>query len=162
VAVRWTTPDLCDRFPDVAVAEPLFRSFGGRDAFFGPVMTVHCSEANSRVRELAAVPGQGRVLVVDGHGSLRHALLGDQIAANAASNGWAGVLIHGCVRDVEVLATLPLGVFALAACPRKTEKRGLGEVDVPVNFAGVVFVPGHWLYADANGVLLAPVQLPLD
>jgi regulator of ribonuclease activity A len=100
--------------------------------------------------------------VVDGHGSLRHALLGDQIAANAASNGWAGVLIHGCVRDVEVLATLPLGVFALAACPRKTEKRGLGEVDVPVNFAGVVFVPGHWLYADANGVLLAPVQLPLD
>ncbi|MFT4248626.1 MAG: ribonuclease E activity regulator RraA [Pseudomonas sp.] len=160
--MNWTTPDLCDRFPEVAVAEPLFRSFGGLGAFSGPITTVRCVEDNSRVRELALVPGEGRVLVVDGHGSLRHALLGDQIAANAVSNGWAGVLIHGCVRDVEVLATLPLGVLALAAHPRKTEKRGLGDVDVPVNFAGVAFVPGYWLYADASGVLLSPERLPLD
>lgn len=155
----WTTPDLSDRFPEVAVAEPLFRRFGGRAAFSGMIATVRCPEDNSRVRELAAMPGQGRVMVVDGQGSLRHALLGDQIAANAVRNGWAGLLIHGCVRDVEILATLPLGVLALAACPRKTEKRGLGEVDVPVNFAGVAFLPGSWLYADDNGVLVSPVPL---
>lgn len=160
--MRWTTPDLCDRFPEVAIAEPRFRGYGGRAAFCGPIATVRCVEDNSRVRELAATPGAGRVLVVDGQGSLRHALLGDQIAANAAKNGWAGVLIHGCVRDVEILATLPLGVLALAACPRRTERRGLGDVDVPVNFAGVAFVPGHWLYADGSGVLLSPVALPLD
>lgn len=158
--MNWTTPDLCDRFPEVAVAEPLFRSFGGRAAFSGPLATVRCFEDNSRMRELAMTPGEGRVLVVDGQGSLRHALVGDQIAANAAANGWAGMLIHGCVRDVEILATLPVGVLALAACPRKTDRRGLGDVDVPVNFAGVAFVPGHWLYVDASGVLVS--SSPLD
>lgn len=160
--MTWTTPDLCDRYPDVTIAEPLFRHFGGRTAFAGPMVTVRCFEDNSRVRELAAMPGDGRVLVVDGQGSLKHALLGDQIAANAVANGCAGVLIHGCVRDVEILATLPLGVLALAACPRRTERRDLGDVDVPVNFAGVPFVSGHWLYADANGVLVAPQPLALD
>jgi regulator of ribonuclease activity A len=158
--MTWTTPDLCDRFPEVTVAEPLLRHFGGRSVFCGSIATVRCFEDNSRVRELATTPGEGRVLVVDGQGSLKHALLGDQIAAQAVAHGWAGVLIHGCVRDVEILATLPLGVLALAACPRRTERRDLGDVDVPVNFAGVPFVPGHWLYADTNGVLVTP--LPLD
>ncbi|SOU06682.1 ribonuclease E activity regulator RraA [Xanthomonas arboricola] len=160
--MNWTTPDLCDRFPEVSIAEPLFRSYGGRAAFSGPIVTVRCFEDNSRVRELASTPGDGRVLVVDGQGSLKHALLGDQIAMQAVANGWAGVLIHGCVRDVEILATLPLGVLALGACPRRTERRDLGDVDVPVNFAGVAFVPGHWLYADGNGVLVAPLPLSLD
>ncbi|MCC8536744.1 ribonuclease E activity regulator RraA [Xanthomonas axonopodis pv. poinsettiicola] len=160
--MTWTTPDLCDRFPEANIAEPLFRHFGGRDAFCGPIATVRCFEDNSRVRELAATPGEGRVLVVDGQGSLKHALLGDRIAAQAVANGWAGVLIHGCVRDVEILGSLALGVLALAACPRRTERRDLGEVDVPVNFAGVAFVPGHWLYADRNGVLVTPLPLALD
>lgn len=151
----WTTPDLCDAHPEVQVVEPRFRGFGGRVAFHGAIATVRCHEDNSRVRELAGTPGQGRVMVVDGGGSLRRALLGDQIAANAARNGWAGFLIHGAVRDVEVLAQLDLGVQALAAHPMKTEKRGLGEVDVPVGFAGVDFHPGHWLYADANGVIVS-------
>lgn len=155
----WTTPDLCDTHPEVQVAEPLFRGFGGRVAFHGAITTVRCHEDNSRVRELAGMPGQGRVMVVDGGGSLRRALLGDQIAANAARNGWAGFLIHGAVRDVEVLAQLDLGVQALAAHPMKTEKRGLGEVDVPVRFAGVDFHPGHWLYADANGVIVSASPL---
>lgn len=155
----WTTPDLCDTHPEVQVAEPLFRGFGGRVAFHGAITTVRCHEDNSRVRELAGMPGQGRVMVVDGGGSLRRALLGDQIAANAARNGWAGFLIHGAVRDVEVLAQLDLGVQALAAHPMKTEKRGLGEVDVPVRFAGVDFHPGHWLYADANGVIVSASAL---
>lgn len=155
----WTTPDLCDTYPDVQVAEPLFRGYGGRVAFHGAIATVRCHEDNSRVRELAGTPGQGRVMVVDGGGSLRRALLGDQIAATAARNGWAGFLIHGAVRDVEVLAQLDLGVQALAAHPMKTEKRGLGEVDVPVRFAGVDFHPGHWLYADANGVIVSARKL---
>jgi regulator of ribonuclease activity A len=155
----WTTPDLCDAHPDVQVAEPLFRGFGGRVAFHGPIATVRCHEDNSRVRELAGTPGLGRVMVVDGGGSRRRALLGDQIAANAARNGWAGFLIHGAVRDVEVLAQLDLGVQALAAHPMKTEKRGLGEADVPVAFAGVDFRPGHWLYADANGVIVSASPL---
>ena len=157
--MTWTTPDLCDQYPEVQVAEPLFRSYGGRIAFAGPAVTVQCFEDNSRVRELAATPGEGRVIVVDGGGSLRRALLGDQIAANAVKNGWSGFLIFGCVRDVDALAALPLGVQALAAHPMKTEKRGLGEVGVPVAFAGVSIAPGDWIYADANGVIISNIGL---
>lgn len=157
--MSWTTPDLCDRFPDVRVAEPVFRHYGGRVAFRGPAATVRCFEDNSRVRELAGTPGEGRVMVVDGRGSLRRALLGDQIAASAVQNGWAGFLVFGCVRDVEALAALPLGVQALAAYPLKTEKRGLGEVDVEVRFAGVSIAPGDWVYADGNGVIVATAKL---
>lgn len=157
--MSWTTPDLCDRFPDVQVAEPVFRGYGGRVSFAGSSLTVKCFEDNSRVRELAATPGEGRVLVVDGGGSLRRALLGDQIAANAVKNGWAGFLIFGCVRDVDALAALPLGVQALASHPMKTEKRGLGDVGVPVAFTGLSITPGDWIYADANGVLAASARL---
>ncbi len=157
--MTWTTPDLCDQFPDVQVAEPVFRSFGGQARFAGPSVTVKCLNDNSRVRELAATPGEGRVIVVDGGGSLRRALLGDMIAANAVKHGWAGFLIFGCVRDVEILATLPLGVQALAAHPMKTDRRDLGEVDVPVSFAGVSVTPGDWIYADANGVLVSGMRL---
>ncbi|MBD9478187.1 ribonuclease E activity regulator RraA [Pseudoxanthomonas sp. PXM02] len=157
--MTWTTPDLCDQFPDVQVAEPVFRSFGGQPRFAGPAVTVKCLNDNSRVRELAMTPGEGRVIVVDGGGSLRRALLGDLIAGNAVKNGWSGFVIFGCVRDVEVLATLPLGVQALASHPMKTDRRDLGEVDVPVSFAGVSVTPGDWIYADANGVLVANAEL---
>ena len=157
--MTWTTPDLCDQFPDVQVAEPVFRDFGGQTRFAGPAVTVKCLNDNSRVRELAATPGEGRVIVVDGGGSLRRALLGDMIAANAVKHGWAGFLIFGCVRDVEILSTLPLGVLALAAHPMKTDRRDLGEVDVPVAFAGVSVTPGDWIYADANGVIVARTRL---
>jgi regulator of ribonuclease activity A len=158
---KWTTPDLCDAFPEVQVAEPLFRDFGGTRAFSGRIVTIRCLEDNSRVREQVEREGTGQVLVVDGGGSLRHALLGDMLAEKAVANGWAGILVNGGVRDVEVLANLPIGVKALAPTPMKTEKRGLGEVDVPVRFAGVSFVPGHWLYADANGVIVAETGLVL-
>lgn len=157
--MEWTTPDLCDAHADVVVAAPLFRSFGGASSFNGRIVTVRCHEDNSRVRELADTDGRGRVMVVDGGGSLRRALLGDLIAVNAVEQGWQGLLIHGCVRDVEVLATLPLGVLALAAIPLKTDRRGLGEVDVEVGFAGVTFSPGHWLYADGSGVIVADRNL---
>lgn len=152
---QWSTPDLCDAHPEVQVAEPLFRDFGGAAAFSGAIVTLRCPEDNSRVREQVEHAGTGKVLVIEAGGSLRHAMLGDMLAEKAVANGWSGVLVHGCVRDVEVLANLPLGIKALAAVPMKTEKRGLGEVDVPVRFAGVSFVPGQWLYADANGVIVA-------
>lgn len=156
----FTTPDLCDAHADrVEVAEPLFRSYGGRGAFAGRIVTVACFEDNSKVKELAAQPGDGQVIVVDGGGSMRCALLGDQIAAAAAANGWAGLLINGCVRDVDALGHLALGVQALGTHPRKTDKRGLGDIDVPVRFAGLRFVPGHWLYADLNGVIVADADL---
>ena len=157
--MSWTTPDLCDAHPDVGVAEPLFRGFGGRAAFGGRIRTIRTFEDNSKVRELVAEDGRGCVLVVDGGGSLRRALLGDQIAANAVTHGWSGFLIFGCVRDVDALAALPLGVQALASHPMKTDKRGLGDVDVPVAFAGLSIAPGDWVYADANGVIVAKARL---
>ncbi len=159
--MEWTTPDLCDAHAEVSVAAPLFRSYGGKSSFHGRIVTVRCHEDNSRVRELAGTDGRGKVMVVDGAGSLRRALLGDLIAANAVQHGWEGLLIHGCVRDVEVLASVPLGVLALAAIPLKTDRRGLGEVDVEVGFAGVMFSPGHWLYADGSGVIVAGRDLLL-
>lgn len=157
--MAWTTPDLCDAHAEVAVADPVFRDYGGNLAFCGSIVTVRCFEDNSRVRDLVASNGLGKVLVVDGGGSLRRSLLGDMLAEKAVANGWSGMLIHGCVRDVEALARLPLGVKALAACPVKTEKLGLGQMDVGVSFAGVTFVPGQWLYADANGVIVASMDL---
>jgi len=155
-----STPDLCDAFPDlVQVCDPLFANFGGRDGFCGQIVTVKCFEDNSKVKEQLALPGKGKVLVVDGGGSLRCALLGDQVAAEAAKNGWEGVLIYGCVRDVDALAETNLGVQALAAHPKKTEKRGQGDVNLPVTFAGLTFHPGHFLYADNNGVIISPKAL---
>lgn len=155
-----TTPDLCDAFPtQIKVAEPIFRNYGGRDFFGGRIVTIKCFEDNSKVRELVATPGHGKVLVIDGGGSLRCALLGDQLAQKAVENGWEGIVINGCLRDVQIIATLDLGVQALASHPRKTRKRGLGDIGVAVTFAGLSFEPGEWLYADANGVLVAGCSL---
>lgn len=152
---QWSTPDISDKFEDKArVLAPLFQCYGGKSSFSGPIVTVRCFEDNSRVKELAAEPGMARVMVVDGAASLRRALLGDQIAANAFSNGWAGFVINGCVRDVEILKTLSLGVRALNVCPVKTEKLGAGEIDVEIAFAGVKFRTGQYLYADQSGILI--------
>lgn len=159
--MSWTTPDLCDEYPEVAVADPVFRDYGGASAFCGRIVTIDCFEDNSRVRDLVATDGRGKVLVVQGGGSLRRSLLGDMLAERAVANGWSGLLINGCVRDVEALAKLPLGVKALAACPVKTEKLGKGEVNVAVSFAGLGFQPGQWLYADGNGVIVADRDLLL-
>lgn len=160
MAARHSTPDLCDAHREfVRVAEPVFRDFGGIERYAGVIRTVKCFEDNSRIAERVAEPGDGAVLVVDGGGSLRCALLGDNLAQTAMSNGWSGLLVYGCVRDVEVLATIALGVKALAPHPMKSLKRGVGETDGVVEFAGVSFVPGHYLYADANGVIVSPTDL---
>lgn len=155
-----STPDLCDQNPDkVQVLEIFLQDFGKKSAFSGQIVTVKCFEDNSKVKELVGTPGSGKVLVVDGGGSTRRALLGDMLAEKAVSNGWQGIVIYGCARDVEIIETLDLGVKALGAVPLKTDKRDLGDIDVPVRFGGVDFVPGYWLYADKNGVVVSAQAL---
>ncbi|WAM50133.1 ribonuclease E activity regulator RraA [Vreelandella venusta] len=156
------TPDLCDAHPDVTVLEPMFANYGGIDSFYGPIRTVKCFEDNSLVKQAVAEPGDGAVLVVDAGGSYRCAMLGDMLAEQAAKNGWAGVVMYGCVRDVDILATLPLGVQALGSHPRKSEKRGEGLRDIPITFAGATLHTGQWLYADNNGIIIAEKPLELS
>jgi len=154
------TCDLCDRFEDkVRVMELPLRDYGGRVAFSGLVSTVKALEDNSLVREAVAEPGEGRVLVIDGGGSLRRSMLGDMLAEKAAANGWSGVLVHGAIRDSVAIGRLDLGVKALATCPLKTDKRGQGLRDVPVAFGGLVIAPGQWLAADEDGVVVADSPL---
>lgn len=156
------TPDICDAHPEVAVVDPIFANFGGRDSFAGPVRTIKCFEDNSMVKQAVAEPGDGAILVVDAGGSYRCAMLGDMLAEQAVANGWAGIVMYGCVRDVDILATLDLGVQALGSHPRKSEKRGEGQRDIPVAIGGVSIMPGQWLYADNNGILIAEQRLPLS
>lgn len=155
-----STPDLCDRFPDlVRVVAPILKSYGGVAAFGGPILTVKCFEDNSLVKAQVAQPGQGRVMVVDGGGSLRCALLGDLLAAKALESGWAGLIIHGCIRDVDDIGRMAIGVRALAAVPLKSVRGGQGELDVPVAFGGVTFLPGEHVYADHSGIIVSSRRL---
>ena len=159
---HYLTPDLCDAYPElVQVLDPMFSNFGGRDSFGGATVTINCSEDNSLVKEQVELKGHGKVLVVDGGGSLRRALLGDMLAEKAAKNGWEGLVIYGCIRDVDVIAQTNLGVQALASHPMKTDKRGIGDLNVAVTFAGVTFRPGEFIYADNNGVIISPSALKM-
>ena len=157
-----STPDLSDAAPEARAIELQFRNYGARQAFGGPAVTIKCFEDNSLVRDAVKSEGRGRVLVVDGGGSLRRALLGDLLAAAAAENGWQGLLINGCVRDVEILQTIGLGVKALNSCPVKTDKLGEGQSGVDVKFAGCTIRPGRYLYSDSNGVVVASRDLRVD
>lgn len=149
------TADLYDERGDELDSLALqFHDLGGRIAFDGPVRTVRCHRDNALVKSVLATPGDGAVLVVDGGGSLESALVGDLIAASAVENGWAGIIVHGAIRDRTAIAELPLGVKALGSNPRKSAKDGLGEVDVPVVIAGVRFTPGAHVWADADGILV--------
>ncbi|NMO21674.1 ribonuclease E activity regulator RraA [Pyxidicoccus fallax] len=156
------TADLCDEHagtPHFQVAEPGFLDYGGRRSFSGPISTVRAPEDNSFVRKALEEPGQGRVLVVDGGGSRRCALVGDQLAALAQKNGWAGVVVNGCIRDAEEVGRTAIGVKALGTHPLKSNKRNEGQRDVEVRFAGVTFRPGHHLYADADGIVTSEKAL---
>ena len=154
------TPDLCDENPDdITVLDPLFTNYGGRKSFFGQVVTIKCFEDNSLVKEHAGYDGTGKVMVVDGGASLRKALLGDLIAANAVNNGCEGLVINGCIRDVDAIAELAIGVQALNTIPVKTEKRGVGDLNVPISFAGVTIHPGSYIYADNNGIIVSSKSL---
>lgn len=154
------TADLCDAHDDrVQVVAPLFRSYGGRRIFSGPIATLKLFEDNGLVRQALEQPGNGRVLVIDGGGSLRCALIGDQLAALAVTNNWSGFLVWGCIRDSRAIGEMGIGALALATHPRKTVKRNQGDTDIPVTFAGASFRPGEWLYADEDGIIIAPNQL---
>jgi len=158
--MSFLTTDLYDANEGrVAVVEPMFRAYGGRARFAGQVVTLKVYEDNTRVREVLAEPGQGKILVVDGGGSLRCALLGDQIADLAVKNGWEGIVIYGCIRDSGDINGMPLGVRALDTNPKKSVKRNEGTRDLVLNFGGVDFTPGHWLYADEDGVLVSAKPL---
>ncbi|MGY0219290.1 ribonuclease E activity regulator RraA [Endozoicomonadaceae bacterium StTr2] len=158
---NYITPDLCDAYPElIQVVDPLFRNYGGRSSFGGQIVTVKCFEDNSKVKELVDTDGSGKVMVVDAGGSMRRACLGDMLAEKAVNNGWHGIIMYGCIRDVDVIAELDLGVQALGTHPMKTDKRGIGDVDVVVTFGGVTFKPGDYIYADNNGIIVSPQPLP--
>lgn len=148
-----STADLYDEHGEnLACCDLQFRSFGAHRAFTGPVTTVRCHEDNALLKSILSGPGNGGVLVVDGGGSMRTALVGDIIAQLAVDNGWAGLVLNGPVRDAAVLAEMPIGVRALGTTPRKGGKTGAGEKDVPVTFGGVTFRPGDQLWSDDDGV----------
>lgn len=155
-----STPDLCDKYADrLQIAEPVFLRYGERAAFGGTIVTIKCFEDNSLVRDAVAETGSGKVLVVDGGGSMRRALLGDQLAAKAVSNDWQGIIINGCLRDVDDIDTMEIGVRTLGCHPLKTDKRGEGQRDIAVQFAGIDWRPGDYVYADNNGIVVSGTPL---
>ncbi|GLS84484.1 putative 4-hydroxy-4-methyl-2-oxoglutarate aldolase [Paraferrimonas haliotis] len=156
-------PDLFDQFADkIHWVSSSYRSFGGHQCFYGPIETVKCFEDNSKVKSLLNQPGQGRVLVVDGGGSMRRALLGDLIAASAIANGWAGVIINGCIRDAGEIADMAIGVQALGTAPIKTEKLGVGIVGETIELNNIKIRSGQWIYADLNGIAVSESQLEIE
>jgi regulator of ribonuclease activity A len=158
--MTFATVDLCDQHQGrIQVALPLFQSYGAHEAFCGRIATARCFEDNTIVREILSRPGEGGVLVVDAGGSLRRALVGDVVAGLGARNGWAGLVLYGCVRDVRALAEVPIGIRALNHVPLPSEKLGWGVAGGEVQFAGVTFTPGHYLYADVDGIVVSPVEL---
>lgn len=158
--MTFSTCDLCDQFPDrVRVLAPIFRHYGGRSKFAGPIVTIKCFEDNVFIREAAVEEGRGRVMVIDGGGSLRSALVGDGIAEWARDHGWAGMIIFGCVRDTVALAKVDLGLMAISVNPVTPGKRRVGVRGVAVTFGDVHFVPGEYVYCDEDGVVVAAERL---
>jgi len=157
--MTFTTADLVDAHEELQSCDLQFRSFGTRQRFSGAVSTVRCRHDNALVKKVLSQPGAGSVLVIDGDGSLHCALVGDVIAGMAAANGWAGIVVRGAIRDSAAMATLDLGIKALGTNPRKSAKAGEGEIGVPVEFGGVIFTPGDYLYADEDGIVVSPRAL---
>jgi len=158
--MTFKTPDLCDQFEadlgtSVRVVAPMFRRYGGRNAFSGRIATLKLFEDNSLVRTAFGEDGKGKVLVIDGGGSLRCALVGDQLAILAQKNGWEGVIVYGCIRDSGDINGIDIGVRALDTHPQKSIKKNVGDRDIAVTFGGVTFKPGEYLYADEDGVLVS-------
>lgn len=151
-----STCDLLDERPELGCCIAPLRSFGARRAFSGTIETVSCLEDNAVMRTALNSPGAGNVLVVDGHGSLAIALIGDNLARSAAEAGWAGMIINGAVRDADALAEIDMGIFALGSVPRRSRKEGIGASGIPVSFGGATFQPGGTVWCDADGVVIAP------
>ncbi len=161
--MEYNTYQLCDIYQDqVDVVEPMFSTFGGRSSFGGLVTTIKCFEANGIIRQIVKESGVGRVLLIDGGGSLRRALIDADIAAIAADNGWEGIICYGSVREVDALADLEIGIQALASIPVGADEDDTGDSELPVNFGGVTFLPEDHIYADTTGVILSPEPLDIE
>jgi regulator of ribonuclease activity A len=158
--MSFVTADLVDAHADlVRSCDVQFRQYGKRLRFHGPIRTIKCMNDNQLVKQVLGTPGNGAVLVIDGGGSLASALVGDLIAASAQKNGWAGIVVLGVIRDAVALGGIDIGIKALGSNPWKSKKDGVGQVDVPVSFGGVEFLPGSWVYSDEDGILVSPRQL---
>ncbi|OXX74807.1 ribonuclease E activity regulator RraA [Vibrio sp. V19_P1S1T109] len=161
--MEYNTSALCDIYLDqVDVVEPMFSNFGGSASFAGQLTTIKCFEDNGLIREVLEQDGLGRVLLIDGGGSLRRALIDAELAALAEENEWEGIVVYGCVREVDELEEMSIGIQAIASIPVGASNQGIGEVDVPVNFGGVTFLPEDYLYADNTGIILSPEPLNVD
>ena len=156
----FATADLCDAHSDkLNIVAPMFMIFGARIAFAGQIRTLKVFEDNALVRQTLSTPSNGNVLVVDGGGSMRCALVGDQLALLAKQNNWSGVIVYGCVRDAVEINQIDVGIRALNTHPLRSLRKGIGDIDIPVVFGGVKFTPGQWLYADADGIVVAAEAL---
>ncbi|MDD0823305.1 ribonuclease E activity regulator RraA [Mannheimia sp. AT1] len=160
--MRIDTSELCDLYSDqVDVVEPIFSSFGGASSFFGKITTVKCFESNGLIAEVLEEEGEGRVLLVDGGGAVRRALIDAELAQLALDNGWEGIIVYGAVRQLDILERLDIGIHALAPIPVGADSKDVGEVDTPVNFGGVTFFPEDYVYADLTGIILSQEMLDL-
>lgn len=157
------TSTLCDIYLDqVDVVEPIFSNFGGRASFYGKITTVKCFENNGLIAEILEENGEGRVLLIDGGGAVRQALIDAELAQLATDNGWEGIIVYGGVRQIQQLENLDIGIQALAPIPVGANTDTQGELDVPVNFGGVTFFPEDYVYADLTGIILSQEPLELD
>ncbi|MDD4913656.1 MAG: ribonuclease E activity regulator RraA [Methylococcales bacterium] len=160
--MSFQTADLCDKFSEqdnFQIAEPILRLFGGKRRFCGQITTLKVFEDNSLVRSVLEEKVSDRVLVIDGGGSRRCALLGDNLAGLAVENGWQGIIVYGCIRGSEMIDRLPLGVMALNTHPLRSRKHGQGDTNVLITFAGVNFKQNHYLYADGDGIIVVETKL---
>ena len=161
--MQYNTSLLCDIYADtIDVVEPLLTNFGGRSSFAGEVVTLKCFESVGLIYKIISENGTGKVLLIDGGGSLRRALVNADIAELAAENDWEGIVVNGCVRELDILEELDIGIQAITAIPVGAEDTEIGEINVPVNFAGVTFLPEDLLYADSTGIIISPEPLDLE
>ena len=155
-----STPDISDKFPELPCLIGL-NSYGAKSVFEGEVVTVVCPNDNSLAKELISQKGNGKILFIDGNASKAVALLGDNLAQQALENNWSGIVVNGMVRDVEILRSIPLAIYARGSCPKKSNKNNAGNINVDVCIDGVDIKPGFWSYGDENGILISPAKLEL-
>lgn len=161
--MEYNTSELCDMYLDqVDVLEPMMSTYGGRNSFGGQITTIKCFEDNGLIRQVLTQEGMGRILLIDGGGSLRRALIDADLASLAMENGWEGIVVYGSVRDVDIIDELDIGIQALASIPVGADSEGIGDIDVPVNFGGVTFLPEDHLYADTTGVILSAEPIDIE
>ena len=155
-----STPDISDKFPELPCLIG-FNSYGAKSVFEGEVDTVVCPNDNSLAKELISQKGNGKILFIDGNASKAVALLGDNLAQQALDNNWSGIVVNGMVRDVEILRSIPLAIYARGSCPKKSNKNDAGNINVDVCIDGVDVKPTFWAYGDENGILISPAKLEL-